>query len=98
MPLRVTFTAPLGSGQHGRGVYTWVQTDDETTDLLADLPVPRVGFQAIKVYATVGETCWPTSVFPSDGAYLLLIARRVREAEDLAVGKPVTVHLDIEGT
>ncbi|MCL2595162.1 MAG: DUF1905 domain-containing protein [Promicromonosporaceae bacterium] len=96
--LRVTFTAPLGGGQHGQGFYTWVETDEETTDLLNDLPVPRVGFQAIKCQATIGKTTWKTSVFPNKGNFLLLVAGRVRKAENLEVDDPVTVHLDILAT
>ncbi len=96
--LRVTVSGPLGSGTHGRGTYTWLVTDDETTDLLDALPVPRVGFQGIAAVATVGGTSWKTSVFPSNGGFLLLIAKRVREAEGLVVGQQMTAHLDIIGT
>ncbi|MDR0482974.1 MAG: DUF1905 domain-containing protein [Cellulomonadaceae bacterium] len=96
--LRVTFEGVLETGTHGRGTYTWITADEETADLLEAIPVPRIGFQAIKVRATVGTTSWDTSVFPSNGSYLLLISKKLRAAETLETGDAVTVHLDVVGT
>lgn len=53
------------------------------------------GWGAIRVSATIGDTSWQTSVFPSreNGGYLLPIKAAVRKAEGLAAGDEVTVHL-----
>lgn len=53
------------------------------------------GWGAIRVSATIGDTSWQTSIFPSreSGGYLLPIKASVRKAEGLAAGDEVTVHL-----
>lgn len=42
----------------------------------------RVGFGALRVQATIGETMWNTSIFPSarDQCYLLPVKLQVRKA------------------
>ncbi|TIX49801.1 DUF1905 domain-containing protein [Alteraurantiacibacter aquimixticola] len=57
----------------------------------------RRGFGSVKVAATIGETRWTTSVFPSkpqDG-YILPLKLAVRKAEDLAAGDMVAVELEL---
>ena len=55
----------------------------------------RRGWGSIRVSATIGDTNWQTSVFPSreNGGYLLPVKATVRKAEGLAAGDEVTVHL-----
>ena len=55
----------------------------------------RRGWGSIRVSATIGDTNWQTSVFPSreNGGYLLPVRATVRKAEGLAAGDEVTVHL-----
>lgn len=55
----------------------------------------RRGWGSIRVSATIGNTNWQTSVFPSreNGGYLLPVKATVRKAESLAAGDEVTVHL-----
>lgn len=55
----------------------------------------RRGWGSIRVSATIGDTNWQTSVFPSreNGGYLLPVKATVRKAESLAAGDEVTVHL-----
>ena len=50
---------------------------------------------AIRVSASIGDTSWQTSIFPSreSGGYLLPIKAAVRKAEGLVAGDEVTVHL-----
>jgi hypothetical protein len=93
----VTFTAELERSTHGRGTYTSVTADEETSDFLASLPLQRGGFGSIPCLATVGTTTWRTSVFPSRGSYLLLLNKKVVAAEDLYDGEPVTVELELFG-
>lgn len=54
------------------------------------------GFGSLKVRATIGESRFATSVFPSkaDG-WMLPVKAAVRKAEDLAEGDEVTVVLEL---
>jgi Domain of unknown function (DUF1905) len=54
------------------------------------------GWGSIRVTATIGDTKWQTSVFPSkeSGGYLLPVKAAVRKAESLAAGDAVTVKLE----
>lgn len=55
----------------------------------------RRGWGAIRVTASIGDTRWQTSVFPSkeNGGYLLPVKAAVRKAEGLAAGDDVLVRL-----
>jgi len=91
--MEIQFTAHLEQHAHGRASILLVNVPDDESDLLNSLPIPRGGFGSIKVDAAVGGTIWRTSVFPSRENFLLLIARKLAEAEGLAVGSPVQVLL-----
>ncbi|MEO6185476.1 MAG: DUF1905 domain-containing protein, partial [Steroidobacteraceae bacterium] len=62
---------------------------------LVDAGPRRVGFGALRVEATIGDTTWKTSIFPSAGlkAYLLPAKAQVRKAENLLEGKFTTVQI-----
>ena len=55
----------------------------------------RRGWGSIRVSATIGETSWQTSVFPSkeSGGYLLPVKAAVRKAEGLTAGDEIAVRL-----
>jgi hypothetical protein len=54
----------------------------------------RSGFGSIKVSATIGETNWETSVFPSnETGWMLPVKASVRKAEDIVAGDDVTLTL-----
>ena len=55
----------------------------------------RRGFGAIKVRATIGDTEWSTSIFPSKeaGGYMLPVKASVRKAEGLVAGDSVRLTL-----
>ncbi len=56
----------------------------------------RRGFGSVKVWAQIGETRWQTSVFPSrEVGWILLVGKKVLRAEDLAVGDPVQLTLEL---
>lgn len=58
--------------------------------------VQRRGWGSLRVTATIGDTSWQTSVFPSkdSGGYLLPVKAAVRKSERLIAGDEVTVRLD----
>lgn len=55
------------------------------------------GFGSVKVRATIGDTTWETSVFPSkeSGGFVLPVKAAVRKTEALAVGDTVSLTLHI---
>ena len=57
----------------------------------------RRGWGAVKVTATIGKTCWETSIFPSSqlDAYILPIKSDVRKKEQIFPGNDVSVKLKI---
>lgn len=94
---RFSFSAPLERHAHGRAQIHLVTVPVEESDFLNDLPIPRGGFGSIKVNATVGQTTWRTSVFPTGEQFLLLVSRKVISSEELAVGEDVPVRLEVVG-
>ncbi|WP_435417008.1 DUF1905 domain-containing protein [Parerythrobacter aurantius] len=67
----------------------------------------RRGFGSVKCWAQVGGTRWKTSVFPSkmphsssgavtqEKTWILLVGKKVLRAEDLVVGDPVSLTLEL---
>lgn len=55
------------------------------------------GFGSVKVRATIGDTTWETSLFPSkeSGGFVLPVKVAVRKAEGLAEGDAVALTLRI---
>ncbi|MCL2850083.1 MAG: DUF1905 domain-containing protein [Micrococcales bacterium] len=92
---RVRFAAPLESVTHGGSTYLVVRVPADESDLIDDLPVLRVGFQGVKVEATIGTTTWKTTVFPDKTGFLLLVARKRATDENLTVGDRVDVALTV---
>lgn len=80
-----------------REVWTFVSVPGDASAEIAELAetMPRAGFGAVRVQATVGRTSWRTSVFPgADGLYSLPIKAAVRRKEHLEIGGPVDVEID----
>lgn len=85
-------------------VYRWeARTEswfflDVPADISADLrelPAPPRGFGSLRVEARIGATTWRTSIFPGRDTYALPLKRAVRDAEGIAEGDVVPVHLDV---
>ncbi len=54
------------------------------------------GFGSLRVMATIGETSWQTSVFPSrEAGWMLPVKAAVRKAEGLGEGDEVTLLLEV---
>lgn len=66
------------------------------TALMRRLERLKKGFGSLKVTATIGETTFTTSVFPSkELGWLLPVKASVRKAEGLAEDDGVTVTLEL---
>ena len=90
------FSAPLWQ-YPGEGGWYFVTVPEEISDDIADLTAgSHKGFGSVRVTATIGNTTWQTSVFPSkSGTYLLPVKKPVRTAEHLTEGTPVQTHLQL---
>ncbi|WP_309103752.1 DUF1905 domain-containing protein [Microbacterium sp.] len=62
---------------------------------LRELPSPPRGFGSLRVRARIGSSIWPTSIFFSDGAFVLPLKKAIRQEQSIAEGDVVTVDLDI---
>ena len=69
---------------------------DESAALKAGAARVSYGWGMIPVAARIGATGWTTSLFPKDGRYLVPVKDRVRAAEGIGAGDPVTVHLTLD--
>ena len=88
-------------------IFRWDARDDaawyftsvppELSEEIREIPRPYRGFGSVRVRARIGDTEWATSIFPSsnEGAYVLPLKKKVRDAEGLVDGGPVTARLEI---
>ncbi|MBS0254213.1 MAG: DUF1905 domain-containing protein [Proteobacteria bacterium] len=99
----LTCSAPLwrwtGGGQAGS--WHFLTITGAAGDLLSATALERRlegtgrGFGSLKVRATIGDSVFATSVFPSKSqGWLLPVKRSIRRAEDLAEGDVVEVRLE----
>jgi hypothetical protein len=68
----------------------------ESVEIHAVSSLVSYGWGVIPVLATIGETCWATSLFPKDGGYLVPVKASVRRGESLELGDRIYVSLSIE--
>jgi hypothetical protein len=53
------------------------------------------GFGMIKVRATIGDSCWSTSIFPQkEGGWLLPVKAAIRRSEGIGEGDLVNLMLE----
>ena len=68
----------------------------ELSEEIREIPRTYRGFGSVRVRARIGGSEWSTSVFPSsDGSYVLPLKKKVRDAEVLVDGGPVSVRLEV---
>ena len=74
----------------------FVYLDDQTTAAIRAARTKTVGFQYVPVEASIGETTWRTTLFPTkEGPYLLALKAKVRQTEGIREGQLVTVQLTL---
>ena len=88
-------------------IFRWAARDDaawyftsvppELSEEIREIPRPYRGFGSVRVRARIGDTEWATSIFPSsnEGTYVLPLKKKVRDAESLVDGGPVSVRLEV---
>ena len=99
----LTCTAPLWrwTGGGPNGSWHFLTISGATGDLLSAEALTRRlegmgrGFGSLKVRATIGDSTFATSVFPSKAqGWLLPVKAAVRRAEDLAEGDLIALRLE----
>ncbi len=91
------FTAKAEAFLHGKGTYYLVFLPAKTAKALTHMQEgrKRLGWGSVRVTATIGNSSWKTSIFPSDNTYLLLLNAKVRKAEAIKENKKITVTLKL---
>ncbi len=92
------FDAELRRWEARRETVLLVSLPPDVSEEIAEraLALPRAGFGAVRVTVTVGKTSWRTSIFPAAAnRYVLPVKKAVRTAEDLELGDPFTVRLEL---
>ncbi len=104
MTERLTHTGPLWRWTSSTGTGTWhFLTIDGTagealsaTALMRRLEKSIGGFGSLKVTATIGDSTFSTSLFPSkELGWLLPVKASVRKAEGVSEGDVVEVVLEV---
>ena len=101
---RISHTGQLWrwTGTTGTGVWFFITIDGEAgeslsaTALMCRLEGMSRGFGSLKVRATIGDSTFATSVFPSkETGWMLPVKAAVRKAEVLCEGDLVEVVLEV---
>ena len=100
---RITHTAQLWrwtGGDNGSWHFLTISGDAgealTATALMRRLEGMARGFGSLRVTATIGESTWQTSVFPSrETGWMLPVKAAVRKAEGLVEGDEVALLLEI---
>ncbi len=103
MSERLTHTGTLWRWTGGNGgAWHFMTIDGAAGEALSGTALMRRlertigGFGSLKVRATIGDSTFATSVFPSKSAgWMLPVKASVRKAEGLAEGDAVTVVLEV---
>ena len=103
MTERITHTGPLWRWTGGtNGTWHFLTIDGAAGEALSATALMRRlertigGFGSLKVRATIGDTVFATSAFPSrEQGWMLPVKAAVRRSEDLAEGDLVTVTLEL---
>ncbi|MDQ0895039.1 hypothetical protein QFZ26_002594 [Agromyces ramosus] len=69
--------------------------DEESAALEAVAAMVTYGWGMVPVTARIGDTEWPTSLWPKNGGYIVPLKAWVREAEGIEVGDTVDVRLSV---
>jgi hypothetical protein len=69
--------------------------EPESEQLGAVADAVSYGWGMIPASVTIGATTWSTALWPKDGGYIVPIKSTVRTAEQLDLGDPITLVLDI---
>jgi len=79
----------------GPAGWHFVYASRKDSDAVRGWKGKRVGFGFVPIKATLGNTSWKTTLFPSkEGPYLLAIKASVRKKEGVAQGDSVRLRIE----
>ncbi len=93
---RIEATGPLVKWSGDKASWFFVILSGDVVGEIHYAAMGRTGgFGSVKVRATIGDTTWETSVFPSksSGGFVLPVKAAVRKAEGLSEGDDVRLNL-----
>lgn len=93
--MRIEFESPVTRWDKRVDSWYFATMPEELSVELRELPSPPRGFGSLRVQARIGATIWNTSIFFSDGAFVLPLKKAVRDSCGIAEGEVITVDLDI---
>ncbi|NNC13512.1 DUF1905 domain-containing protein [Planctomonas sp. JC2975] len=95
--MRYEFESVLVPWDARRELWVFAHVPVEIAEELDDAPLPRGGFNSIKVTATLGSSRWSTSIFPeNNGTYALAIKKAIRTHEGVDLGDTVRIGIETE--
>jgi hypothetical protein len=82
-------------GAPAKGSWYFLTIDGETAQAIRAAPTNAAAWGSVYVEATIGNTTWRTSLFPSKqaGGWLLPLKAAVRKAEKIVEGSEVEARL-----
>lgn len=82
----------------GPAPFYFVRTPPKQSQELKDvMKLVTYGWGMIPIRARIGDTDFTTALIPKDGAYLLPLKDKVRNAEGIEEGETVTAQVIIDG-
>lgn len=95
--MRVEFSGEIWFWRGPAPWYFITVPEEQCGALGAISPIVSYGWGMIPVTARIGETEWPTALFPKEGSYIVPVRASVRAAERLSEADFVSVSLDVTG-
>jgi hypothetical protein len=96
-PFTFRFTAPLWIWS-GAASWYFITLPFDVTDAIDEISAESTrGFGSVRVSATIGNTIWTTSIFPSKEhkSFILPVKAKVRTAEHIGCGDKCEVELGL---
>lgn len=98
------FSAKMWLWHGGKAAWSFISLPQNISDEIYFASKLRAmgrarGFGSVKVRATIGNSEWETSIFPSNESkcYILPVKKTVRIAEDLVYDKDIEIKVKIIG-
>jgi len=93
--IRYEFECTLFRWAARRELWVFARVPAEISEEIHDMPLPRGGFDSVKITASLGSSRWQTSIFPeSDGTYVLAVKAEIRRREGVELGDTVRVGVE----